>query len=87
VTFVIFTNFYSFILFRLNTNKYLCGINLWQMGKKKDKKRKKKKIEILTNQGLSSLGKVKSKCCKKYKKAEKKRCKKCPCFDLMKQVA
>ena len=36
---------------------------------------------------LPPTGKVKSKCCKKYKKSESKRCKKCPCFDLLKKVA
>ncbi len=25
---------------------------------------------------------LKKKCCEKYKKSEKKRCKNCPCFDL-----
>lgn len=32
-------------------------------------------------------GKCKTKCCKKYKKGEQKRCKKCPCYDLLKKVA
>lgn len=58
------------------------------MGKtKKDKKLKNKRIVKLSEKGVDSLGKVKSKCCKKYKKAESKRCKKCPCFDLIKKVA
>ena len=57
------------------------------MGKKKNKKLKHQRIEKLSVEGITSLGKVKNKCCKKYKKAEKKRCKKCPCFDLIKQVA
>lgn len=57
------------------------------MGKKKNKKLKDQRVEKLSANGLPSLGKVKKKCCKKYKKAEKKRCKKCPCFDLIKQVA
>lgn len=54
---------------------------------KKDKKLKKKRIVKLSEKGTGALGKVKSKCCKKYKKAESKRCKKCPCFDLIKKVA
>ncbi|MDH3699481.1 MAG: hypothetical protein OEQ81_12515 [Flavobacteriaceae bacterium] len=29
----------------------------------------------------------KEECCKKYKKAQNKRCKRCPCLDLFKQVA
>ena len=57
------------------------------MGKKKDKKLKKERIKILQSSGFDGLGKVKPECCKKYKKAEHKRCKKCPCFDLIKKVA
>jgi hypothetical protein len=57
------------------------------MGKKKNKKLKEERISVLKNSGIETLGKVKSKCCKKYKKAESKRCKKCPCFDLIKKVA
>ena len=41
-------------------------------------KSKKKKVKIAKN--------VKSKCCKKYKKGEGKRCKRCPCFDLLKKA-
>lgn len=55
--------------------------------KKKNKKLKRERIKVLEAHGIGTLGKVKSKCCKKYKKAESKRCKKCPCFDLMKEVA
>ncbi|WP_299128534.1 hypothetical protein [uncultured Winogradskyella sp.] len=55
--------------------------------KKKNKKLKKERLKVLENYGCEPLGKVKSKCCKKYKKAEAKRCKKCPCFDLLKKVA
>lgn len=55
--------------------------------KKKDKRLKKERIKVLKSSGYDSLGKVKSKCCKKYKKNEHKRCKKCPCLDLMKKVA
>jgi hypothetical protein len=55
--------------------------------KKKNKKLKKERIKVLETSGLETLTKVKSKCCKKYKKAENRRCKKCPCFDLLKKVA
>jgi hypothetical protein len=57
------------------------------LGKKKDKKLKKERIHQLKANGCSVAGKCKSKCCKKYKKSEAKRCKKCPCFDLLKKVA
>lgn len=58
------------------------------MGKtKKNKKLKKERLKAIEAFGTTPLGKVKSKCCKKYKKAENKRCKKCPCFDLLKKVA
>ena len=36
---------------------------------------------------LSPPKACKTKCCKKYKKGENKRCSKCPCYDLMKKVA
>lgn len=49
--------------------------------KKKDNVNKKHKIQELKTKGL------KSKCCEKYKKRESKRCKKCPCFDLIKEKA
>lgn len=55
--------------------------------KKKNKQLKKERIKVLETNGSEALGKVKSKCCKKYKKVEHKRCKKCPCFDLLKKVA
>jgi len=55
--------------------------------KKKDKKLKKDRIKVLQTSGFDCLGSKKSKCCKKYKKAEYKRCKKCPCYDLLKKVA
>jgi hypothetical protein len=57
------------------------------MGKKKNKKLREKRLKYLSEEGIDALGKVKKKCCKKYKKSEKKRCKKCPCFDLIKKVA
>jgi hypothetical protein len=52
-----------------------------------DKKEKKKAIKKLVKKGLIANDKVKSSCCKKFKKNEDKRCKKCPCFDLLKKVA
>jgi hypothetical protein len=55
--------------------------------KKKNKKLKKERLKVLESNGFETLGKVKSKCCKNYKKSEFKRCKKCPCFDLIKKVA
>ena len=55
--------------------------------KKKNKKLKKERIKVLETSGIESLGNVKSKCCKKFKKSENKRCKKCPCYDLIKKVA
>lgn len=60
-----------------------------QMSKSKEenKKLKKERIKVLKHHGADALGKTKSKCCKKFKKAEHKRCKKCPCFDLIKKVA
>jgi hypothetical protein len=62
---------------------------------KKEKKAKKslkkeKKVRKLQEKALKALakeGKVKSKCCAKYKKGEHKRCGKCPCFDLLQRVA
>ena len=58
------------------------------MGKaKKDSKLQKKRLLKLSEKGADSSVKLKSKCCKKYKKSESKRCKKCPCFDLIKKVA
>ena len=60
------------------------------MGKKKDKKEQKELQAItLKPKNLKNLlsQNVKSKCCKKYKKGEKKRCGRCPCYDLLKKVA
>jgi len=51
------------------------------------KKKHKKAIKKLEKAGIVLSKKVKSSCCEKYKKAESKRCKKCPCFDLLKKVA
>ncbi|WP_008636748.1 hypothetical protein [Bizionia argentinensis] len=58
------------------------------MGKKKEKKKQKKALKSLQEAGyITAERKVKSKCCEKYKKSEKKRCGKCPCFDLLQEVA
>ena len=63
------------------------------MGKKKKVKEKIKawrKVAIKSNTSVVDLKppKVcKTKCCKKYKKGESKRCTKCPCYDLLKKVA
>ncbi|GAA4890593.1 hypothetical protein GCM10023311_13550 [Flaviramulus aquimarinus] len=51
------------------------------------KKKKKKAIKKLRKLGIDVPNKVKTSCCKKFKKGENKRCKKCPCFDLIKKVA
>lgn len=51
------------------------------------KKKNKKAIKELQRIGIITNDKVKSSCCKKFKKGENKRCKKCPCFDLFKKVA
>jgi hypothetical protein len=57
--------------------------------KKKDKKKLKKalkkerKVAFIKEDGKG----CKPKCCKKYKKSESKRCKRCPCFDLLKKQA
>ena len=53
------------------------------MGKKKKASGKKKK-SVLKELIPSNC---KTKCCKKYKKSENKRCKRCPCYDLLKKVA
>ncbi|MGR7812922.1 hypothetical protein [Lacinutrix undariae] len=55
--------------------------------KKKEKKQQKKDLKSLHEAGVINANKVKSKCCKKYKKSENKRCGKCPCFDLLQEVA
>ena len=57
------------------------------MGKKKDKqlKKREKRLRKLSQTMCPPKG-CKSKCCKKFKKCESKRCKKCPCFDLLKEL-
>lgn len=53
------------------------------MGKdEKEKEKSKKKKRLVKN--LKTAIKVKSKCCKKYKKGENKRCDNCPLFYLKK---
>jgi len=49
--------------------------------RKLQKKEHKALKKLLVNEGC------KSKCCKKYTKSENKRCKRCPCFDLLQKVA
>jgi len=51
------------------------------------KKKQKKAIKKLRKLGLDVPEKVKTICCEKFKKRKNKRCKKCPCFDLVKKVA
>ncbi len=63
------------------------------MGKKKKEKAqiKKWRKEVLTKKSetitMNPPKACKTKCCKKYKKGENKRCSRCPCYDLMKKVA
>ena len=52
--------------------------------KKKDKKKKKNK-EVLEN--IKKIENCKSTCCEKFKKSEKKRCSRCPMYDLFKKTA
>lgn len=52
--------------------------------KKKDKKKKKNK-DILEN--IKKIENCKSTCCEKFKKSEKKRCSRCPMYDLLKNIA
>ena len=53
-------------------------------GKKalKAEKIRGKRLQILAVSACPPEG-CKSKCCKKYAKCESKRCKKCPCLDLI----
>tara|TARA_R110001583_G_C5589207_1_gene403612 strand:- start:993 stop:1166 length:174 start_codon:yes stop_codon:yes gene_type:complete len=57
------------------------------MGKKKNSKLKKARLLAIQQNGPEILGKAYEECCEKYKKSEKKRCDKCPCFDLIKKMA
>lgn len=54
------------------------------MTKKPLTKKKLKALAVLHDAGVIDAKYVKFKCCKKYKKAENKRCKKCPCYDIYK---
>ncbi len=58
------------------------------MGKKKDKqlKKREKRLRKLAQTMCPPEG-CKPKCCKKYRKRESNRCKKCPCFDLLKELS
>ena len=51
--------------------------------KKKKKEKKKDKKELLKT--IKIAENCKSKCCKKFKKGEDKRCTRCPQFDLTKK--
>ncbi|MDX1363624.1 hypothetical protein [Arenibacter latericius] len=61
--------------------------------KKKEEKKKDKKLMKAEKKKQKKLLKAmappgcKTKCCEKYLKSESKRCKRCPCFDLMAKVA
>ena len=56
--------------------------------KEKEKKAEKKQAKKLKKLQSGDFSKpLKTKCCSKYKKSESKRCKRCPCFDLLKKVA
>ena len=59
------------------------------MSKDKDKKEKKKKKKLKKVKVLEMkvVDNCKSKCCEKFKKGEHKRCKRCPMFDLIKNVS
>ncbi|MCZ8196242.1 MAG: hypothetical protein O9267_01390 [Flavobacterium sp.] len=46
--------------------------------------KKQKKNDLIKKLKVSN--KCKSSCCEKYIKSEKKRCKKCPMFDLIKKI-
>jgi altronate dehydratase len=55
------------------------------LGNKEKHKSKKKHEKVLLK--LHKLAEnCKSECCEKYKKSEKKRCKSCPMFDLLKKI-
>lgn len=56
-----------------------------KLKKKEQKKKQKKTIKKLKKLGIDVPDKVKSSCCKKFKKGENKRCKKCPRLDLIKK--
>jgi hypothetical protein len=62
------------------------------LGKNKAKKEENKRSKTLKKEQKALLKAMaphgcKTKCCDKYKKSEDKRCKRCPCFDLLKEQA
>jgi len=57
------------------------------MGKKKNKKLRNERLLAIKQYGSEILGEVKDECCDKFMKSEKKRCEKCPCFDLILKIA
>ena len=62
------------------------------MGKKQQRKESKKVLRVLKAHLKKNKGSVlkkgyKEKCCKSYRKSASKRCGRCPCYDLLKQVA
>ncbi|MEE9364071.1 MAG: hypothetical protein V3U92_15840 [Cellulophaga sp.] len=62
------------------------------MGKSKKKKHTKALTQAVKMGDFSALKELipqdtKSKCCNKYAKNESKRCKRCPCYDLLLEVA
>jgi hypothetical protein len=52
--------------------------------KEKEKKKSSKKATVDVVQLQKNVDDCKTKCCKKFKKGENKRCKRCPMFDLFK---
>ena len=57
------------------------------MGKKKKKDKAKKETKAAIQfVAVKPPKNCKSKCCKKFKKGEHKRCKRCPMYDLLKQA-
>ena len=62
------------------------------MGKKRQQKESEKVLKVLKAHLRKNKRSVlkkgyKDKCCKSYKKSASKRCSRCPCYDLLKQVA
>jgi hypothetical protein len=57
-----------------------------KMSKKVKAQKKEKPHKKLLLKNLKIAENCKSKCCKKYKDNEEKRCKRCPIFDLLKKV-
>ena len=62
--------------------------NKKKTGKKalKAEKLRAKRLQLLAVSACPPEG-CKSKCCEKYAKCESKRCKKCPCLDLLKSLS